>query len=65
MCSGCLQVTFKRTEFLHDQVLLTGFACGGLTEVRENLLLDSRSACRFKTARLRLLQGTRTLRLTN
>jgi hypothetical protein len=29
-----VQVTYKKTEFLHDQVLLTGFASGGLTEVR-------------------------------
>ena len=27
-------MTFKKTDFLHDQVLLTGFASGGLTEVR-------------------------------
>ena len=32
MCGGA-QVTYKRTDFLHDQVLLSGFAAGGLTEV--------------------------------
>lgn len=28
-----VQVTYKRTRWLDDQVLLSGFAAGGLTEV--------------------------------
>ena len=36
-----LQVTFKRTDFLKDQVLLSAFAAGGLTEVPQR---DFRSA---------------------
>jgi len=38
---GRVQVTYKRTELLHDQVLLSGFAAGGLTEVPQG---DYRSA---------------------
>ncbi len=30
---SCVQVCYKKTDFLGDQVLLTGFAPGGLTEV--------------------------------
>ena len=30
-----VQVCFKKTDFLGDQVLLTGFAPGGLTEVAQ------------------------------
>lgn len=35
-----LQVTYKQTDFLHDQVLLSGFAAGGLTEVRRFMCLS-------------------------
>lgn len=34
--SNGMRVTYKRTEFLHDQVLMSGFAAGGLTEVPES-----------------------------
>lgn len=31
-----VQVTFKETDFLKDQVLLNGFAAGGLSEVPQD-----------------------------
>lgn len=34
--SNGMKVTFKETDFLKDQVLLSGFASGGLSEVPEN-----------------------------
>lgn len=35
--SNGMRVCFKSTDFLEDEVLLSGFASGGLSEVRNTL----------------------------